>query len=95
MGATVYVTAGGVRQRADVMSGGSYESSNDQRPHFGLGDATTVDAVEIHWPSGLKEAVSLPSVDRYFTIEEGKGVVPGVYDRAAAPAVGKTAKTSK
>ena len=95
VGATVYVTAGGVRQRADVMSGGSYESSNDQRPHFGLGDATTVDAVEIHWPSGLKEAVSLPSVDRYFTIEEGKGVVPGVYDRAAAPAVGKTAKTSK
>ena len=29
------------------------------------------------------------SVDRYFTIEEGKGVVPGVYDRAATPAAGK------
>jgi len=68
------------------MSGGSYESSNDQRPHFGLGDATTVDAVEIHWPSGLKEAVSLPAVDRFFTIEEGKGVVPGNYDAPAIPA---------
>ena len=40
VGATVYLTAGGMKQRADVMSGGSYESSNDQRPHFGIGDAT-------------------------------------------------------
>src|ERR1700733_15106743 len=39
VGATVYLTAGGIRQRGDVMSGGSYESSNDQRPHFGIGDA--------------------------------------------------------
>ena len=38
--ATVYLTANGIRQREDVMSGGSYISSNDQRPHFGLGDAT-------------------------------------------------------
>jgi hypothetical protein len=74
VGATVYLTAGGVRRRADVMSGGSYASSNDQRPHFGLGDAATVDAVEIHWPSGAVEHVSLPSVDRFFVIEEGKGV---------------------
>jgi hypothetical protein len=34
VGATVYLTAGGVRRRADVMSGGSYASSNDQRPHL-------------------------------------------------------------
>ena len=73
IGATVYLTAGGVRQRAYVMSGGSYASSNDQRLHFGLGDATVVDAVEIHWPSGLVEHVSLPSVDRLFVAEEGKG----------------------
>jgi hypothetical protein len=80
VGATVYLTAGGVRHREDVMSGGSYESSNDQRLHFGIGDSTTVSKVEIHWPSGLVEQVSPPSVDRYFAIEEGKGVVPSVYD---------------
>ncbi|MGA2907038.1 MAG: CRTAC1 family protein, partial [Terracidiphilus sp.] len=40
VGATVYLTANGMRQREDVMSGGSYISSNDQRAHFGLGDAT-------------------------------------------------------
>jgi hypothetical protein len=63
-----------------VMSGGSYESSNDQRLHFGIGDATTVEAVEIRWPSGSVEHVALPAVDRFYVIEEGKGVVPSVYD---------------
>jgi hypothetical protein len=83
IGAAVYLTAGGIRQRADVMSGGSYESSNDQRLHFGLGQAANVEAVEIHWPSGFVEHVSLPSINRFFTIEEGKGVVPSVYDAMA------------
>ncbi len=57
------------------MSGGSYISSNDQRVHFGLGDADKVDAVEIHWPSGAIEKVQLPGVDRIYTIQEGKGIV--------------------
>jgi hypothetical protein len=83
VGATVYLTAGGIRQRADVMSGGSYESSNDQRLHFGLGQATAVDALEVRWPSGLVENVKLPGVDRFFAIEECKGLVPSVYDAIA------------
>ena len=83
IGAVVYLTAGGVRHREDVLSGGSYESSNDQRLHFGIGDSTTVDKVEIHWPSGSMESVSLPAVDRYFAVEEGKGLVPSVYDSIA------------
>ena len=75
VGATVYLVANGMRQRGDVLSGGSYLSSNDPRVHFGLADATKVDSVEIHWPSGSVEKLSLPSVDRIFTIEEGKGIV--------------------
>ncbi len=75
VGSAVYLTAGGLKQRADVMSGGSYESSNDQRPHFGIGDATSVDSLEIHWPDRVEEHVALPSVDRFYTIEEGKGIV--------------------
>ena len=74
VGAAVYLTAGGLRQRADVLSGGSFVSSNDPRVHFGLGDAGKVDAVEIHWPSGLKEKLILPGVDKIFTVEEGKGI---------------------
>ena len=74
IGAKVFVTAGGVRQRADVISGGSYGSSSDQRPHFGLGTATKVDKVEIHWPSGKKEEVVVPGVDRIITVVEDHGV---------------------
>ncbi|HEY1985845.1 MAG TPA: ASPIC/UnbV domain-containing protein, partial [Terracidiphilus sp.] len=74
VGATVYLTADGVRQREDVMSGGSYISSNDQRAHFGLGDATEAGTAEIHWPSGKTETVKLAGLDRIFTITEGAGV---------------------
>jgi hypothetical protein len=89
IGSTVYVTTGTGRQRGDVMSGGSYESSNDQRLHFGLGQTSKVDAVEVRWPSGVAEHVSLPSVDRFFVIEEGKGLVPSVYDAIAKKSLTK------
>lgn len=74
VGATVYVTAGGMRQRGDVLSGGSYLSSNDMRVHFGLGKSDKVDQVEIHWPSGDVEKFALPFVDRIYTITERKGI---------------------
>ena len=74
IGAKVFVTVGGVRQRADVYSGASYSSSSDPRVHFGLGSATKIERVEIFWPSGSKEEISLPAVDRFYTIVEGLGV---------------------
>jgi hypothetical protein len=75
IGAKVFLTAGGARQRGDVFSGGSYASSSDLRLHFGIGAATKVDKVEIHWPSGAKEEIAAPAVDRIYTVVEGKGVV--------------------
>ena len=48
--------------------------SNDRRLHFGLGDAMDAGTAEIHWPSGAKETVKLPAVDRIYTITEGKGI---------------------
>ncbi len=74
VGATVYLAANGIRQRQDVLSGGSYVSTNDPRPHFGLGDSADAGTAEIHWPSGVKETVRLPAVDRIFTITEGRGI---------------------
>jgi hypothetical protein len=75
VGTSVYLTANKMRQRGDVLSGGSYISSNDQRVHFGLEDARKVDAVEVHWSSGVVEKVQLPGVDRIYTVQEGKGLV--------------------
>ena len=71
VGATVFLTSNHVRQRCDVLSGGSYISSSDQRLHFGLGDSTTIDAMEIHWPDGKVERPKPPEIDRIVTITEG------------------------
>ena len=80
VGATVYLTANGMRQRGDVLSGGSYLSSNDFRVHFGLGNATDAGTAEIHWPSGGKENLKLPAVDRIYTVTEGKGITGAMCD---------------
>jgi len=74
IGAIVYVTTGTVRQRRDVISGGSFSSQSDMTLHFGLGAATKVDKVEIDWPDGSKGTVDLPGIDRKLTVIEGKGV---------------------
>src|SRR5215470_10261160 len=68
IGAKVFVSAGGVRQRGDVFSGGSYASSSDQRVHFGLGANAKVDKLEIAWPDGTKEEIKIPTVDRIVSI---------------------------
>jgi enediyne biosynthesis protein E4 len=74
IGAKLFVTAGGFRQRADVFSGGSYGSSSDPRPHFGLGQASKIEKIEIRWPDGKREEINVPSVDRIFSIVEGQGI---------------------
>ncbi len=74
-GAVAYVTTGNLRQRQDVYSGASFCSQNDMRLHFGLGQATRVDKLEIKWPSGKSEVVKIEGCDRVFTLVEGKGVV--------------------
>jgi hypothetical protein len=74
VGATVYLTAGGVRQRGDVLSGGSFASCNDPRLHFGLGAASAA-SIEIRWPSGALERLNLPEVDRIYVVGEGKGIL--------------------
>ena len=74
VGATVYLKANNMRQREDVLSGGSYASNNDPRPHFGLGAATAIDDVEVHWPSGVVEHFAVKGVDRIVPLTEGHGL---------------------
>jgi enediyne biosynthesis protein E4 len=75
IGARVRVTCGEHRQMNEVMSGSSYYSQNDLRLHFGLGRAATADAVEIVWPSGLKDAFRDLPANHLFLIQEAKGIV--------------------
>jgi enediyne biosynthesis protein E4 len=71
-GTKVFLTSGGVRQRADVLSGGSYASNSDPRLHFGLGSNTKVDNLEILWPDGTKQQVHVSSVDQILTVTESR-----------------------
>ena len=58
LGATVRVVAGGrvLTQWNDGKSG--YLSQSVLPLYFGLGDATSVDRVEVDWPSGRKQVVT-------------------------------------
>jgi hypothetical protein len=85
IGARIQVVAGGRKQIAEVQSGGSYISQNDLRVHFGLGLATTVDRLEVHWPSGVTDKFEGLPVDQFLTVEEGEGLIqhPGITPASA------------
>jgi hypothetical protein len=75
-GAVVYLTTGKLRQRGEVVSGGSYSSQHDTCPLFGLGAATKIDRLEVRWPSGATETFDAPAIDKTVTLNEGKGSKP-------------------
>jgi len=73
-GARVKVTAGDLAQVAERRSGGSYISQNDTRLHFGLGQRSKVDAVEVRWPSGATEKFTDLAANTFIRLTEGKGL---------------------
>ena len=73
IGARISVTAGARILVDEVRSGSSYNSSSDMRVHFGLGSATTVNSVQIRWPSGLQEHFDNLTADSIHSLKEGSG----------------------
>ena len=76
IGARLKLVAGATTQTEEIHSGGSYLSQSDTRVHFGLGTATTIDSLEIRWPSGKVETFSGLSGDKFYSVLEGQGIVP-------------------
>jgi len=76
IGARLQLVAGGMTQTDEIHSGSSYLSQNDTRVHFGLGKATKIDILEIHWPSGKMETLKDLEVDKFYSVLEGQGIVP-------------------
>ena len=74
IGARITVTAGDLVQFNEVRSGSSYLSQNDLRLHFGFGQKTTIDNVEVAWPDGNKDVIKALPTDFIYTIVEGEGV---------------------
>ena len=73
IGAVVTVSAGDRKYIQEVRSGSSYLSSNDLRLHFGLGSSSSVDRIDVRWPSGLVEQFTKINVDGFTTLTEGTG----------------------
>jgi hypothetical protein len=72
VGARVSLTAGGRRQVAQRVGGGSFLSAQDHRLHFGLGEATRVESVEVRWPSGRVDRYTGLPADAAYLLREGR-----------------------
>jgi enediyne biosynthesis protein E4 len=75
IGAVVRIESAGGKQWSTVRTGSSYCSQSDLALAFGLAKDVTVTAIDVEWPSGVKDHVANVPADQFVTIEEGKGIV--------------------
>ncbi|HEX4166771.1 MAG TPA: CRTAC1 family protein [Bryobacteraceae bacterium] len=77
IGAKISWTAAGKKRYRLKNSGGSYLSSHDPREVLGIGSASKIEVLEIHWPAPSKQIDRLTDLplNRYIRIIEGKGIV--------------------
>jgi len=72
IGARCTIEAGGRKQIAEVVGGGSYYSQNSLTRYFGLAKATKVDRIEIRWPNGETQSWQNVAVNQTVRITEGQ-----------------------
>ncbi len=70
IGAWVELTVGGVMQRRQVMPTRGYLSQVELPVTFGLGSATQVEALRVHWPDGSQQDVAVEGVDQQVVVEQ-------------------------
>ncbi|HXJ94538.1 MAG TPA: CRTAC1 family protein [Terriglobia bacterium] len=76
IGARVRVATGKHTQMDEVHSGTSVMSQSDLRLHFGLGEASVIDLIEVKWPTtGKLEKFTHVESNQFVTIKEGSGIV--------------------
>ena len=91
-GARVEVKTGALTQVEEARANSSFESASDPRLHFGLGSASLVDSIVVHWPSGAIDRVGPQRADQQVVIEEGKGVVAQPSKRSPQGSVSRELK---
>jgi hypothetical protein len=70
--AQIRVTAGGRTRLSYVNGGNGFASQSTSRVHFGLGQTTKIDKVEIRWPSGSTQTFSGVAADHIYKVVEGR-----------------------
>jgi len=81
VGARVKLVAGDLVLYDQRKGGMSYQSAQDPRLHFGLGQRTKIDLIEIQWPSGMTTKVGGVQCDQIIAIQEGVGTVVRSFPR--------------
>jgi len=77
IGATIRVVAGGQAQVIYESPYKGYQSTVDDRPHFGLGNAASVDTLEVVWPDGRRQLLTGVAADRVLPVrQEDAGPAP-------------------
>ena len=74
IGARVTVVTAAMSQIDEVRGGGSYNSSNDSRLHFGLGSDSKMKKIEVRWPSGKTQEFQDVEADAIYEIKEGESI---------------------
>ena len=73
IGARIIATLdNGTKRRAMVKTGSSYLSQSELPVTFGLGTASKVTALEIHWPSGASKSSRPAEANQHLTIQKAK-----------------------
>ena len=57
-------------QVRQVSGQSGFGSQNSLRQHFGFGTATSIDSIEVTWPSGYVQYLTDVSADQFITIVE-------------------------
>lgn len=70
IGARMELTAGDLTLTREVRSSYGYLCANDPRVIFGLGQHTSIDRLEVRWPSGIVQTFEDLDVDQTLVIEE-------------------------
>ncbi len=70
IGSKVIVRSGDFTQIKEITSGGSYASGSDNSIHFGLGNHSEVETIEVKWQSGHIQRLKNISVNQVVQIED-------------------------
>ena len=76
LGTRVKITTAEGAQYNHATTTVGYNSSSDKRVHFGLGAATTIDTIELTWPSGAHQTLKNVKTDQILTIREEADPAP-------------------
>lgn len=95
IGARIYVSTGTTTQMQELRAGSNYVSQDPLEPHFGLGNALTVDTLRVVWPDGTTVVSQNLAADRTIPLQNPAPALTWAAGetRGVDPAIGQSGET--